>query len=230
MMYSHKIRMLSCCAGLLCTMSLLWSVSANAAEIISRVHEKYTAVNDFTSPFKQTLFHKESGVTEARTGTLVFKKPSLIRWETTSSPKELIIVSDKEIWNYLPEEDVAYRYSLNLLQDSRNIIQVITGQARLDKDFDVKEEEGSETLAKLRLYPKEAQPHFVEAEVWIRKSDAIIEKAMIVDFYGNRNELVLESPSVNVGLASAPFRFEAPKGVDVEDRRNMNPQEAELFR
>lgn len=107
----------------------------------------------------------------------MFQKPLLIRWQTAKPHAETLVVTNKEIWDYLPDEEVAYRYPPSLAQDSRSIIQVITGQAVLTKDFEVKDEGLEQGLAKLRLYPKEPAPQMVEALIWVDPASGYIRRA-----------------------------------------------------
>ena len=62
-----------------------------------------------------------------------------MNWQTRAPHAESLIISADEIWDYLPEEKVAYRYPHSLVDDSRSLIQIVTGQALLSKDFDVKD-------------------------------------------------------------------------------------------
>ena len=127
--------MLALAAGLV----LLVASAAQAADIAATIQARYEKLRTFSATFEQTLTHKESGSVEKRQGNLLFQKPLLIRWQTDKPHEETLVVTHKEIWDYLADEEIAYRYPLELVRDSRTIIQVITGQAALTKDFDVKE-------------------------------------------------------------------------------------------
>ena len=140
------------------------------------------------------------------------------------------MVTAKEIWDYLPDEEVAYRYPPSLVRDSRSIIQVITGQAALTKDFEVKPEGEEQGLAKLRLYPKEPAPQMVEALIWVEPGSGYIRRASIVDFYGNTNEVRFTSFKPDARLKSSDFSFTPPKGIEVEDRIGRDVPERELFK
>ncbi|MBQ9406310.1 MAG: outer membrane lipoprotein chaperone LolA [Desulfovibrio sp.] len=201
-----------------------------AADTASLIKARYEVLRSFSATFEQTLTHKESGSRERRQGTLLFQKPLLIRWQTGKPHEETLVVTAKEIWDYLPDEEIAYRYPLDLVRDSRSIIQVVTGQAVLTKDFDVKEEGTSGGLLKLRLYPKEPAPQMVEAALWVEPSSGLIRGASIVDFYGNSNEIRFHRFQADVPLKSTEFTFKAPKGVEVEDRIGNKVQERELFK
>ena len=218
--------MLALVAGLV----LLVASAAQAADIAATIQARYEKLRTFSATFEQTLTHKESGSVEKRQGNLLFQKPLLIRWQTDKPHEETLVVTHKEIWDYLADEEIAYRYPLELVRDSRTIIQVITGQAALTKDFDVKEAGQENGLAKLHLYPKEPAPQMVEALLWVEPSTGYIRRASIIDFYGNSNDVRFTQFKPDTSLKESDFTFTAPKGVEVEDRIDRKVQEKELFK
>lgn len=206
------------------------SISVFASDLTGRIQQRYATLNSFSASFEQTLTHKESGSVEKRRGTLLFQKPLLIRWQTAKPHAETLVVTAREIWDYLPDEEVAYRYPPSLAQDSRSIIQVITGQAVLTKDFEVKDEGLENGLAKLRLYPKEPAPQMVEALIWVDTGNGYIRRASILDFYGNTNDVRFTEFKPDTGAKASDFSFTPPKGVEVEDRIDRAVPEKELFK
>ena len=218
-------RILALTAGL-----IFMAAAAQASDIANTIQARYEKLRTFSATFEQTLTHKESGSTEKRQGNLLFQKPLLIRWQTDKPHEETLVVTNKEIWDYLADEEIAYRYPLELVRDSRTIIQVITGQAALTKDFDVKEAGQENGLAKLHLYPKEAAPQMVEALLWVEPATGYIRRASIIDFYGNSNDVRFTQFKPDTSLKASDFTFTAPKGVEVEDRIDRKVQERELFK
>lgn len=203
----------------LCILCVLLACAAHAAEgVETALQQKYAALQSLKASFTQRLTHKESGAVEERTGTLSFKKPFLLRWEIAKPHQQILIVSEKDVWEYLPEEQVAYRYSPHVVQDSGPMMDIITGQARLDKDFTVKAEGEEGGLRKLRLYPKEPTPQLVEALLHVDAKN-LIRRVNIVDFYGNTNEVRFSTLTPDAKLGPATFAFKPPKGVDIEDHR-----------
>lgn len=188
-------------------------------------HEKQQS---FHARFEQTLTHRESGQVEKRQGELDFAKPLLIRW-ITKKPAETLVVTKKEIWNHIVDEEIVYRYPLTLVQDSHSVIQVVTGQAALTKDFEIRREKSGSGLAKLRLYPKEPTTQMVEAELEVRENGQIVT-ATVIDFYGNSNQLRFVEYETDKKFSSSHFSFTPPKGVEVEDRTDRKVQERELFK
>jgi outer membrane lipoprotein carrier protein len=127
------------------------------------------------------------------------------------------MVTSKEIWNYLPDEELAYRYSLEVAQDSRSVIMVITGQSPLNKDFDVERLEDEDGLAHLLLYPKDPAPQLTEAQLWLEPASGVIRKASVMDFYGNTNTVAFDTLTPDAPVKPSDFTFTPPKGTEVED-------------
>lgn len=205
---------------LLTLAAVLFCAGQCAAEgIAAKIQNAYGKMNSFEASFEQKLTHKESNTTETRKGKLLFQKPLFIRWSTNRPNEELIVVNSREIWNYLPDEEVAYIYPPDAVGDANGIIPVVTGQTRLQEDFDVKPSGKEGGLAKLLLYPKNPTPQLVEAVIWVDEKTGLIRRAAIKDFYGNGNEVRFTDFKQGVKIAPAQFTFKAPQGVEVEDRR-----------
>ena len=202
---------------------------AAAPGITGEMQKKYEAMQSFTAEFTQRLVHQESGAEEVRKGTLAFQKPLRVRWETKAPHGELLVITDKEVWDYLPDEELAYQYSPEVVRDSRSVIQVITGQTRLDTDFSVEAEPDDNGLAVLRHYPKDPSPQLVEAILWVDKNTKLIRKAQILDFYGNTNEVTLTSLTPDAPIKAGTFQFTPPQGTTVENLMDQVAPERPLL-
>lgn len=208
------------------------SITAYATDSVPievALQKKYESLKTFRAIFTQRLLHQESDSEEIRKGTLLFQKPLNIRWETEKPYPELLVVSADTVWDYLPDEELAYCYSPDVVKDSRSVIQVITGQTRLDKDFTVQSEKDDNGLAVLRLYPKDPTPQLVEAILWINKESKLITKVQIMDFYGNTNEIHFTTITPNIPLQSSIFSFTPPEGTTVENLKNQATPERPLL-
>jgi outer membrane lipoprotein carrier protein len=211
------------------TALLLFSAHGLAAPVkavVTGIQQKYDNIASMKAEFTQVLIHKESGSKESRNGTLFFKKPLLVRWESKKPSPELLLVTNREIWNVFPDEEVAYKYPLSLAQDSRSIVRVITGQARLDQDFLIEEEGKENALIRLHLFPKEPVQALVEAVLWIDPMSNLIKKLRIYDVYGNENEITFVTQDIDAKVRDALFHYTPEKGILVEDRtkKGIAPQ------
>lgn len=208
---------------ILCCVVSVSHAKAENLEIVGNIQEYYGSLTTLSAKFDQNLAHKESGAIEHRSGNLSFKKPMNIFWQTVTPQKEQWIGTEQELWDYLPEEEVAYRYSSAILKQSGGIFGLLTGQTSLADEYKIKMVGTEQNVTQLRLLPKEPSMQLVEAFIWVEREGAI-RKILCKDFYGNTNEIVLSDLTKNLELKQSLFSFKPPKGVDVEDLRNSDLQ------
>lgn len=228
---SRLLRIL-CCAFLAIGLFTPGASAADTAATVNRMQTAYAGMQSFRAEFTQRLLQRESGVTEERHGVILFQKPLHVRWETAAPHAELLMVTDREIWNYLPDEELAYRYSRALAEDSRSLIQVITGQSALSRDFDVESSQSAEdgNLIHLLLYPKDPTTELTEAQIWLDPSTSLIRRVMVMDFYGNTNTIELKNLKPDVAVSAGDFQFTPPAGTEVEDHvEAKHPVEKKLM-
>ena len=138
--------------------------------------------------------------------------------------------SDQEVWDYVPDEATAYRYAPEVAADSASVVQVVTGQSRLDKDFSVESLPDENGLAVLRLYPREPSAQMVEATLWADKASGLIRRVRVLDFYGNANDMTFTRLTPDAPAPESAFRFTPPRGVTVEDLQDQSAPERPLLR
>lgn len=215
---------------LVCFLLFFSFVSPSFADDLSNLLQThYKGIKNFSADFEQTLSHKESGNTEKRKGKIAFRKPFELAWLTQKPHEETLLITKSDIWNYIPDEKVAYRYNHNLVNDASDVIHVITGQADLMRDFDVKRIGLENSWQRLKIYPKKPSVQLVEADIWVDPNTGIMQKCVFMDFYGNSNEIRFLGVKENTALRDSLFSFTPPKGIDVEDKRNES-QERDLLR
>jgi len=194
--------------------------AADAVELAGRIQKKYAALSAFTADFSQAIRNAASGDTEQRSGSFVFKKPTLVRWETVKPEKELLVVGKDAVWDYFEEDKEAYRYSVAEIISSKTMLRFLTGKANLTEDFIVspgKPEEAGPGQAVLLLAPREPEPGLVMAKVWVDLSTDLIARIFIQDFYANTNDLTLANLALNPKLGDGLFAFTPPKDAKVHD-------------
>jgi outer membrane lipoprotein carrier protein len=194
-------------------------VETEARAVIQGLRDRYADVMTLRAAFSQRLTHRESGTEELREGTLAFARPRSLRWETLSPAPELLILTEQEVWHYLPRDNSAVRYGPELAADSRSIIRVVTGGSRLDEDFTVAVEGREGEMIVLALDPHEPTMQFVRGRIWVDAASMYIRRAEAIDFYGNSNDIALRAIEANKPLPEDGFVFAPPAGVHVEDRR-----------
>lgn len=190
------------------------------------IQQRYEVLKTFQADFIQELTNVASGQTEVRKGRIWFRQPSKVRWETTTPEQELLVVGPEYAWDYIEDDKLAIKYSVVSLLDSKTILRFISGQANLKEDFiiktewkdaDVVRQKWGKGFVVLQLVPKEAEPGMVLAYIGVEPDTGLLRQVMIVDFYGNGNELRLSNVDIDVDISADMFDFVPPEGTQIED-------------
>lgn len=203
------------------------ALAEDTTALTAAMQRRYETLDSFEAAFTQTLVNAASGERGTRTGTVRFKRPSLIRWQTMTPEPELLVVGQNEVWAWYELEQTAYRYTVEQVLDSRTMLRFIAGKARLDEDFWVEDQGEDAGLRRLHLIPRKAEPSLVEATVWVDPQRMVMTRMELVDFFGNINAVTLENLAFDVELPADVFAFSPPKGADVFDNRDKGAQGVE---
>ena len=194
---------------------LAGALCAQAEDLTDRIQKRYDTLQSFRGFFLQKLTNASSREVQERLGNIAFVRPRFIRWETTSPENELLIIGKDTVWEYFPEEETVYRYSVEQVLSSKTMIRFLSGEANLKDDFTVKDLGMDGEYRHLKLIPKEPEPNLVEGEVWVRPGQDMLEKIRLTDFFGNVNELELTGLELDVPIDEKEFALVPPKGTEV---------------
>lgn len=203
---------------------------AAAPAITGEMQKKYESMQSFTAEFTQRLVHQESGSEETRQGTLAFQKPLRVRWETKAPHAELLVITDKDVWDYLPRTR-SWPTSIRRKWSTTPAPSFRSSPAR---------------AASTRISPSRpsrtttdwpcsgSTPKILLRSLWRRssgwtKGTKLIKKAQILDFYGNTNEVALTSLTPDASIKAGTFQFTPPQGITVENLMNQDAPERPLL-
>lgn len=188
---------------------------AQAADLADQIQKRYDTLQSFRGFFLQRLTNASSREVQERLGNIAFVRPRFIRWETTSPENELLIIGKDTVWEYFPEEETVYRYTVEQVLSSKTMIRFLSGEANLKDDFLIDDMGMDGELHHLKLTPKEPEPNLVEGEIWVRPGQDIMERIKLTDFFGNVNELELSGLELDVPVDQKEFTLTPPKGTQV---------------
>ena len=191
------------------------ALGAQADDLTDRIQQRYDSLQSFRGFFLQKLTNASSREVQERLGNIVFARPRFIRWETTSPENELLIIGKDTVWEYFPDEETVYRYTVEQVLSSKTMIRFLSGEANLKDDFTVQDMGMDGEFRHLKLIPKEPEPNLVEGEVWVRPGQDIMERIKLVDFFGNVNELELTGLELDVPVDEKEFTLVPPKGTEI---------------
>lgn len=191
------------------------AAQARDQDLADRIQRQYESITSFRTDFVQVLTNAASGESEVRTGTIFYQQPRLIRWETEEPEQELLLVGKERVWQFFPEEEVAYRYQVDQIFQSKTMLRFISGEANLKQDFKLEEVGEEQGWTKIKLIPKRAEPGLVLAYLWIEPDTALLRQILLVDFFGNGNQLTLDDIERDISLDPSLFTFSPPAHVEV---------------
>lgn len=189
--------------------------------LFSLVQKRYADLQSLKLNFDQELTNAASHETEHRSGVIFFKKPHQIRWEVLKPEKELLVISKGLVWDVYPEDKTAYKFYLEQKFNSKKLIKIITGQINLNKEFNmlsITEEQG---LKKIKMVPITPEPDLVLAYVWVNDQNGLIKKILLVDFYGNGNQIEFKNIAIDSEMQTSIFEFELPQNYHLIDNTHQ---------
>lgn len=213
--------------SLFCFWAILSLATAQASGIVDKIQDQYESLSSFQGTFVQELTNAASGEVEIRKGSIAFKQPRLIRWNTTSPEKELLIVGTDFVWDYFPQEDIAYKYSLGKILKSKTMLRFLSGEANIREDFQVQKQDMENGWQKIKLIPHNPEPNLVLAYIWAEPGTGLVRQILLVDFFGNGNQLTLEELELNPELDKDLFTLAVPDDAEVIDSRTNTLPETE---
>jgi len=206
---------------IMCLFLLIPGQALSGQNIIDDLLENYKNIQSVRTKFNQILKSKTTREEEIRSGNIICKK-SLnrvkVRWEIEKPEHEILIVNGNIIWDYFPEEKLAYKYKLSKIEQSRIIFDLITGKIDLKKKFNITNEGIKGDLYKIKLVPFNPEPNMVLVYLWIDKNQ-LIKKINIIDFFGNENFLEFDDINLNPEIDSKLFWNKPPSGVKILEGR-----------
>jgi outer membrane lipoprotein carrier protein len=182
--------------------------SAEAQALARRVQGYYERTKDLTATFKQTYTYAGFGRRQLSSGTLLVKKPGMMRWDYTSPSKKTIAVKGSRLVQLEPEENQAYVDEHFDASAMSAAVTFLLGKGDLAKEFTL----AIDGAGGLLLRPKEADPR-VESIALTVGPEGDVRGTRVVDGSGNVNEIKFEDVRRNTGLADATFEVKLPPGV-----------------
>lgn len=193
--------------------------AALANKLADAIQKRYDSLSSFQADFQQELTNAASGSVEKRSGKIWFKLPNQVRWDTQKPEKELLVVGQHTVWDYFEVDKVVMKYRANQVFNAKtkSILRFLSGKANLKEDFKIEDQGLDDGLTKLRLIPKEPEPTMVLAYLWVNTKTAMVARVLIVDFYGNGNQVNLSNLVLDKKVEAKMFDFTPPAGVQVRD-------------
>jgi outer membrane lipoprotein carrier protein len=184
--------------------------------ILKELEKRYTG-SQFSADFLQESTIKAMEITDFASGRVYVRYPGMMRWEYEKPERQAIITDGHKLWIYRPLDNqvmtgnapVFFRdgKGASFLSDIRLVRQKFT--------ITLHPPEG-EYLYELRLVPREKTLNISQIRLYVVPRAFTIARIVTLDDYGDDTRIDIVNPQFNVELDPALFKFDIPKGADVQ--------------
>ncbi|MBI5579256.1 MAG: outer membrane lipoprotein carrier protein LolA [Deltaproteobacteria bacterium] len=184
--------------------------------ILKELEKRYTG-SQFSADFLQESTIKSMEITDFASGRVYVRYPGMMRWEYEKPEQQAIITDGHKLWIYRPLDNqvmtgnapVFFRdgKGASFLSDIRLIRQKFTITPHPPE---------GEYLYELRLVPREKTLNISQIRLYVVPRAFTIVRIVTVDDYGDDTRIDIVNPQFNVELDPALFKFDIPKGADVQ--------------
>lgn len=191
--------------------------------IVNRLQGWYDKLSDFEADFNQKTFSQTLKSTSDAFGKVYFKKPNLIKWDYQSPEPQLYLIDHEHFWWYVPDDAQVVKKKASKVLEDTTPLSFLAGIGNLKKSFIIVLPENSiENIEKrkfiiLDLTPRQKQNTIKEMQLRLEAKTCQIRGLILVDHYGNTNEIDFTNMKVNQGIKEDIFHFVPPEGTDIID-------------
>lgn len=206
-----------------CLFFLFLSPPASQSEplnkIIQGLQTYLNTSNDFAATFVQESELKSFNEKQIAEGKVYFMKPGKMKWEYQKPELQTIVVNNKKVWIYSPEENQVIETKIDKLGAVAIYDLFLSDKINLMKLFRVsaikqKEKSKNKELF-LDLFPKNNEVNIKKIMLKLNKIHYQIESFIIHDKMENITAITFSDIKINKGLNTSTFDFKIPEGVEL---------------
>jgi outer membrane lipoprotein carrier protein len=191
---------------------------ASAADLARNLQRKYEQVRDFSADFEHTY---EGGVLRKKIterGTLLVKKPGMMRWTYTSPEKKEFVSDGRSLYSYVPADRQVIVGQVTPADEASSPALFLAGKGNIQRDFTPRMAAARDLAATdvaLELVPKAPQRDYDWIVLVLDRTTLQIRRLITTDAQGGTSTIVFSRLRENVGLPDKAFAFTIPRGVDI---------------
>ena len=183
------------------------------------LQKKYSQVRDLKMEFIQS-YRSPRRPPKTETGTLVLKRPGMMRWEYKTPAEKLFVSNGKTVFFYLPDEKQVQRTKVKESRDQRIPFLFLLGKGNLKRDFSKVEWapdekpffEGNRVVL---AYPKKGIDEFARILMEFSPQTFQLQRVTVFDVDGTSSEFVFTNIQQDLGTSAGIFDFKVPPGTEV---------------
>lgn len=193
------------------------AMTPEVKDLVDRMQAFYEKTGDFRAQFKQDYKYKAFRRTQTSTGTVIYKKPGLMRWEYEKPSERTFVLAANKVYAYDP---AAQSLTVGNIDTSKLSASVtfLFGQGKLAEEFAISKAACKDCKGTLLvLDPLKEEPRFREVRLEVDPKTAQVLKSTVVDPDGSENVIAFMEMKTNVGIKAEDFKLNPPEGTRIDD-------------
>lgn len=178
-----------------------------------------SSTKDFSGSFLQETVLKSFDEKQEAEGKVFFLKPGKMKWEYMKPELQTILISNKMVWIFTPEENQVIQTRIDELGTSAIYDLFLSNKIKINKLFDplvIKEKESfQKPVLFLELIPKNLEVNIKKIILELNKTSYQIKSFILFDKLDNITTIKFTNIQRNQGLKASIFDIKIPEGVEL---------------
>jgi len=197
---------------LFCLALVLLTAHARAQDLFHRVDDHYNHLRTLRARY--TEHYTGMGIDRTESGTLLLRKPGLMRWSYDQPPGKLFILDGKFAWFYTPGDPQISRAPAKQLDDLRSPLRFLLGHTQLAKELDQLAAAPDGPNYRITGVPK-GMASRVRLLTLVVTPDGAITGMELEETDGATTEFTFTGIEENVPIPPPSFTFAPPPGIPI---------------
>jgi outer membrane lipoprotein carrier protein len=180
------------------------------------LQKRYQSVRDFSADFTHSY---RGGVLRTQTterGTVLIKKPGLMRWTYTSPERKEFISDGSQVYSYIPADRQVMIAKVPADDQATTPALFLAGKGDIARDFSAEFTQSPVPGATgLKLTPRRREPEYDYLVVAVDPGTLQIRALTTRDRQGGDSTLTFTNLKENQRISDKEFAFRVPRGVEV---------------
>lgn len=193
------------------------SSTAPDTAILRRVDDRYNHLHSLRAHY--TEHYTGMGIDRTESGTLLLRKPGLMRWSYDQPPGKVFVLDGHFGWFYTPGDPQVSRTPAKELDDLRSPLRFLLGHTQLAKELDGIQTAPTGPASGPTAYEITGVPKGMANRVRLLtltvSPGGVIEAMKLEETDGAITEFTFSDQQENVPTTAADFTFQVPQGVPI---------------
>lgn len=183
--------------------------------IFSGIEKRYAAIG-FSARFDQMSTLKAMDITDTASGTILVKRPGMMRWTYEIPEKQVIISDGQHLWIYRPQDNQVMMGKAPVFFGNGRGAGFLSDLTSLREHFDISREmDTAEGDYHLKLSPRKKNHDITTIHLIITKETFNITEIITYNMYDDETRIKLSDIRFKDEIDDARFKFDITDGVDV---------------